>query len=469
MISFSTQGSTVNNPSSGLNTRLLNTGSGLNLGFLPKMPYSNIGAGITLPTPTQPTQSNPLTGTGQPARIPVAPTNPGLLSTPKAPVKKITTPDGTTTEYHKPDTTQYAGGLAPDDPSNAFNTATGQPNPNYKPPAPPVNSNAPVNTTAPGTVGNPGTNFPQNLANVQTASNLINNPEYAGLAKENNELYQESLGGQTAGVGGTPIPGVGTNNANYQGLFAPQSTASLTGKENVFNTNNAIQMAGNAAEEGQLLNAGQLQTQGAENVAGLTAPQQIGALSGVYNPGTNTFAQGVGSAAGTGGLAGVGALQQQQQQGADVQTMTSSLNQTSSLIDKTKKDIANNPQFNATPVPLANALEGWLATNTVSSPQYANIINDLSEIANTIAPVLGVPGNPTNMKTIIATELVPKLLQGQDIGTVLDNLEQNAQLKIDAAKKTADSNTVTQPGTLQSKVVPGSYTQNANGEWEYNG
>ena len=188
-------------------------------------------------------------------------------------------------------------------------------------------------------------------------------------------------------------------------------------------------------------------TTASADVLSNTVPQQVSPTNVPYNPITGQYGNPASNAYGGSGLAGVGALQQQQQQGADIQTMSSAINQTSGLIAKTKQDIASNPQFNIAPVPLANALQSWLSTNVVSSPQYQNIINDLSEVANTIAPVLGVPGNPTNLKTIIANELVPKLLQGQDIGTVLDNLEANANVKLNAAKQTASSNAVTGSGS----------------------
>ena len=103
-----------------------------NLATLGSTP-TQYGLGTTLPK-----QSNVLSGyslgsNSQLTKPVTQGTNPGLITPqPTTAVKKTTTADGTTTEYHAPTV------KAPDDPSNKYNTATGQLNPNYKDPNAPV-------------------------------------------------------------------------------------------------------------------------------------------------------------------------------------------------------------------------------------------------------------------------------------------------------------------------------------------
>lgn len=430
-INFSSQGSQSGNAFQGLLGN--NTTQGFNTNAFSSAPKIS---GLTLPpTDSQglvaPPTQNPLTGRGQPATLPTPPQPPtaGIIK-PTTPVKKITTPDGTTQEFHKPDSTTTP--------------------PPVTPPA-------------------PGTNFQQNLGGVLAASNVQNNPQYQALEEQNRILNtgatESARAGGAGGFGNTLTPAEsGILGPNYVAQFNPNASPEVIAAEKASESpylSGAI--AGNAAEQANMIQAGQLATQGAENVAGLTAPQPTGPTTAEYLPGQNKFAQTAGAAGGAAGLSGIGALQQQQQQGADVQTMTSSLGQTSSLINKAKQDI-KTANFNPDPIQLGNFARQWIAGNAVSDPQYANVINDLSEIANTIAPVLGTPGNPTNMKTIIAQELVPRLLQGQDIGTVLDNLEQNAQLKINSAKTASQTNAVTSQES--GGVSAGGYNyKQVNGKW----
>lgn len=175
---------------------------------------------------------------------------------PETPVKKTTqtNPDGSSTvhEYHAPEKTN-SGLISPS------NTQTKQNEPQ-------VNDQE------------------VNAQRVINSSDLSNNPEYQNLAQMNNQLTQQQSNAQTAGKGGIPIAGLGTNNSGFQNLFAPQTTASLEGRQNLFNTNNSIQMAGNAAEAGRLLQAGQLGTQGAQSVLSAGAPGQLSGSARLYSP-----------------------------------------------------------------------------------------------------------------------------------------------------------------------------------------
>lgn len=430
-MSLATQGSNANNPTAGLIKPMQSTPNGVQPGFIntPKTYPTTVGR---IGVASQPNSQGSY-GTKPSSSAPV---QTGLL--PTHPVSSITTnADGST--------------------KHTFDTSA---DPTPTPPAP--NTNFAQNLGATATAGTQTPNETQTQSGLITASQET--PQEKEAYKRKQDLENEYAIQQKA-IQGSPIPlefqqGRGQIVANQFGM---QEQAAQTGIQS------AVTAAGQGITGAQGAYSGaQTQAQrdlaAKEAVAGLTAPQQVSPTSAEYNPGTNTYGQNSGAPAGVNGLGAIGALTQQQQQGADVQTMTSSLGQTSSLIQKTKSDIANDPTFNVASVPLANALQSWIATNVVSSPQYANIINDLSEIANTIAPVLGTPGNPTNMKTIIAQELVPKLMQGQDIGTVLDNLEANANLKINAARSSSQNNSVSNP--QNGAVQAGGYGfKQVNGKW----
>ena len=165
-ISFNQSGSNANDPLAGIQASWKSQPAPLSINTAP--------AGTPASSPVS---SGLITGTGQYASTNASPSTYGKVTGVLAP----SNPTGAgTSAYQAPAQTAtpspYAGGKAPDDPSNMYNTATGQLNPNYQAPLPTPTPNSPVNTTPPGTLGNPGTSFQQNLANVQTASTP--NPAY---------------------------------------------------------------------------------------------------------------------------------------------------------------------------------------------------------------------------------------------------------------------------------------------------
>lgn len=196
-----------------------------------------------------------------------------------------------------------------------------------------------------------------------------------------------------------------------------------------------------------------LQQSGLQQAASAAAPQSYAPTNIPFNPVTSSYGQLAGNSV-AGGLAGVGALQQQQQQGADTQTMIGAYNQATPLIQSAKQQIASSG-FNPSPLALANAMQQWINTGAAPTAQYANIFNTLSEIATTISPVLGAQGAQTDLKTMIAQEFIPKLLQGSDIGSVLDNIETNALSKINASKSTAQGAPLTSPAPSSSATFGG--------------
>ena len=236
--------------------------------------------------------------------------------------------------------------------------------------------------------------------------------------------------------------------------FASQEAAAQQGVANALTAQGqqfnaaGTQAARQATTAGQAYTGAQTQAQrgltGQTTVLGATLPTQVSPTNVPFNPVTGTYGEPASTAYGTTGLAGIGGLLQQQEQGAQTQNMIGAYNQAKPLIESAKQQIAS-AGFNVSPLGLVNQLQQYVNKNVIPSGEYANIFNTLSEIATTISPVLGAQGAQTDLKTMIAQEFIPKLLQGQDIGMVLDNIEKNALAKIQANKATAQGETLQVP------------------------
>lgn len=206
--------------------------------------------------------------------------------------------------------------VAPDDPSNQYNTSTGQLNPNYT-----------GNVHEPGTPGNGGATGTQvtpssTLGNVTTPSGATVDPTTGGLvsapATAGNPYTAQvaNSAGQNAAIGqnaaniaaqyGKQIADVGQQGANAQsGYLTTGTTPVATGNAGVIAQNVAAQQSALASGEsaalqgtGQQLTAQGQQTSGLASAAGLAQPS--GSFPFVFNPTTGTFSTPAGTSSGTG-------------------------------------------------------------------------------------------------------------------------------------------------------------------------
>lgn len=92
--------------------------------------------------------------------------------------------------------------------------------------------------------------------------------------------------------------------------------------------------------------------------------------------------------------------------------------------------LAANPTINATNLAAGNTLQQWIKGQQLTDPKYQTLANLLDEYTNTLAPVLGVGGNPTNLKTQIAQGFINGAASGKSIAQVLDDMQQLAAGKI---------------------------------------
>lgn len=417
MNSFNTSGSLASMPQSGI------LGQNSNLFQQPK---SNVGAGLSV-TPASNSfirTTNPLAGTNQPNTLP---TTPGILPMPKPPapttaVKKTTNPDGSSTEYHKPEA----------------------------PVTPPVDPNAPASTTAPGTNGNNGTNFQQNLGNVQTASNQGNsaneNTAYNQALQKSILLNAGAQNVQNAGLGGstntlneTSTNALGTDYAN---LFRPQTTANLAGEKGIINPelNQAL-----TAESGIMqgvLPEQQLATNGAENVASLTQPTQIAASNTLVNPATGQATYGLGSTNGNGSNAyqNFSNLQFNTSTG---QTLSKQANDLQTAADQTTQNFNTLSQaatgINLSQFPSINAASQFLQSQTGGAGKVSALNEAYNALQTSMANIISSGGSgltPTQITNLTNGQNISSLSPAQLL-TLYNTVQQTMATKINTTQQQA--------------------------------
>lgn len=89
-----------------------------------------------------------------------------------------------------------------------------------------------------------------------------------------------------------------------------------------------------------------------------------------------------------------------------------------------------NPQLNPSDLAAGNILQQWIQGKQLTDPKYQTLFNYLNEYTNTLAPILGVGGDTTNLKTQIAQSFVNAAASGQSISEVLNSLSQLAANKV---------------------------------------
>lgn len=92
--------------------------------------------------------------------------------------------------------------------------------------------------------------------------------------------------------------------------------------------------------------------------------------------------------------------------------------------------IAANPNLNPSDLAAGNMLKQWIEGKQLTDPKYQTLFNYLNEYTNTLAPILGVGGDPTNLKTQIAMGFINAAASGQSISTVLSTMSELAKNKI---------------------------------------
>lgn len=131
-----------------------------------------------------------------------------------------------------------------------------------------------------------------------------------------------------------------------------------------------------------------------------------------------------------------------------------------------------NPQLNPSDLAAGNLLQQWLQGKQLTDPKYQTLFNYLNEYTNTLAPILGVGGDPTNLKTQMAQGFVNAAASGQSISQVLTAMSQLATNKIQDLQNGAIGGGTSVPATggsnIQVQASDGNsygFYQDAQGQW----
>lgn len=241
-----------------------------------------------------------------------------------------------------------------------------------------------------------------------------------------------------------------TNNIAGTAGFLTQQTGLQGLLQNQFNQGQAALSAQEQSAASRLSAANtqqQLQQSALTGAIGANAPiTGVPYGTQVYNPSTGQFTSG-GTAFQGGQVAGEQALGQQYAQNVSANNQALGIkNQIVSFLNATP---INPSQFTD-----LNSVIGLLS-GKVSDPKYTQLSAQLTEYLNTLAPILGVGGDTTNLKTQIAQSMLDGRMQPKAIVDVLNTIEQTAQTKLNQQKLGGGTQTNTSnPNIVNTSAGP---------------
>lgn len=275
----------------------------------------------------------------------------------------------------------------------------------------------------------------QNLSQNPTAEVALAEKEYNDFNKQNPYMLAAQFNPNVAAdVASGRDALLGQTFAAEQAAKAQQVQNALTGQgQQITAANeaagNALTGQGNQITAGQ--NAGNLALTGRgqdisalQSAGNLSQPvSQFGVLGTPQSVGA--FGSNSGSAAFQGGFIGG------QQAAGQTAAQMSVANTAAKGIEGTiQQYLASNPQLNSSSSTIANAAQQWLSGKQLGDPTYQTLFNYLNEYISTLAPVLGVGGDTTNLKTEIAQSFINAKASGQSISQVLQNIGSLADQKL---------------------------------------
>lgn len=92
--------------------------------------------------------------------------------------------------------------------------------------------------------------------------------------------------------------------------------------------------------------------------------------------------------------------------------------------------LASNPDLNPSKLAAGNVINQWIQGKQLTDPKYQTLFNYINEYISTLAPILGVGGDTTNLKTEIAQSFINAQASGASIAQVLKSISSLADQKI---------------------------------------
>lgn len=296
-----------------------------------------------------------------------------------------------------------------------------------------------------------------------------------GVGNGQNKFFQGTGQGNGQGGANTTFPGLirtlgttaGTSTPEYraaqeQYLKANQALADLRAQEAIQNANimgSRTNLAEAGGEQGLLQNlaAGkeaaltgemnaatgamgaattqqQTQQSGLAAAGGLVQPQQAGPTNVPFNPATGEYGTPAAGAYGGGnGLQAVGNIQGQIGIGQNVAQLNSYLGG-AQVVGKNLQNLITSANINPIGLTYANGLLQFGA-KAMSDPNYQKFAGQINDFVASLAPILGVGGNITDMKTQMSSAIVNALQSGSTINDVISYFLDQAQQKVQGLAK----------------------------------
>lgn len=333
------------------------------------------------------------------------------------------------------------------------------------------NSGASTGILAPQANGTP-TTFP-GILGALTDTSLNPNPEIQQTIDQA-AAYKEQVARALGTIGSTPGP-----------------LGNQLGLESNINSAASLQEQANAEKLAALQGLQATKQTGLTSAAGLAQPSTAAYGQTTYSPTTNSFGNGSSnldpqtqatslakqvmsgqltydqalSSLGYAGSAGTNFLNNAitsaggnplslQSQGAGQQGVLQSIpglqaanTAAQGIANQITTFLQQNPQINQSSAALANAAQQWISGKQLTDPAYQTFFNDLNEYTNTLAPILGVGGDPTNLKTQIAQGFINAHASGQSIAQVLKSIGDLATTKVQNLQSGATGGSVVNPAT----------------------
>ncbi len=261
-----------------------------------------------------------------------------------------------------------------------------------------------------------------------TKQNVMGNPNYSGTVKIGQAgLVDQNLGTQLQGLAAEQeaLSGVGQSYLEAAGNVKPIVSSfgqtafnPATGEFSGGNSNLDPETA--ATQLAQKVSTGQMtydQAVSSLGYAGSAGQQFLNNAIKKANPNFN-IPQSTATIQGQQGVANqVVGMQAANNAAKGIEnTITGFLNQ--------------NPDLNPSKLAAGNVIQQWIQGKQLTDPKYQTLFNYINEYISTLAPILGVGGDTTNLKTEIAQSFINAQASGASISEVLKSISSLADQKI---------------------------------------
>lgn len=284
-------------------------------------------------------------------------------------------------------------------------------------------------------------------------NNIATTPSDLSLANGEQGALYNRFSGQEAALTGE--------------MTAAQSAAQVaTGQQSA--QQQGLASAGSTANTAAGAATGQQGTQqlGLGAAGALAQPSYLAPGQSPYSPTSNQYGQLAGTQGGSGGLQGIGNISGQIGVGQNVAQLNSYLGG-AQVVGNNLNDLITQNNINPTGLTYANgALQ--FGAQAMSNPAYQKFTGQINDFIGSLAPILGVGGSVTDMKTRMSSQIVNALQSGSTIKDVVSYFLDQAKQKVQGLSSGGGAGVGSQSsGNSNGSVSAGGYNfkQDSSGNW----